>query len=92
VVLSRNKKKCPPNTRKRKIVIIGDSHARGIAAEISSSLGNDFEVTGTVMSGARLENITNLEDNEVSTQGKSDTVIAMGGANDISKNDANIGL
>jgi hypothetical protein len=58
VAISRNKKKCPPNTRKRKIVIIGDRHARGIAAEISSGLGKDFEVTGTVMPGARLENIT----------------------------------
>jgi hypothetical protein len=38
VALSRNKKKCPPNTRKRKIVIIGDSHARGIAAEIANGL------------------------------------------------------
>ena len=54
--LSRNKKKCPPNTRKKKTVIRGDSHARGIAAEISSGLGKDFEVTGTVIPGARLEN------------------------------------
>jgi len=44
------------------------------------------------MPGARLENITNLADKEVTTQGKSDTVIVMGGANDISKNEANIGL
>jgi hypothetical protein len=39
----RNKKKCTPNTRKRKIIIIC-SHARGYAAEISSCLGKDFEV------------------------------------------------
>jgi hypothetical protein len=26
----------------------GDSHARGYVAEISSGLGKDFEVTGTV--------------------------------------------
>ena len=92
VALSRNKKKCPPNTRKREIVIIGDSHARVIAAEISSRLGKDFEVTGTVMPGANLENIANLADKEVSTLGKSDTVIIMGGTNDISINEANIGL
>jgi hypothetical protein len=30
---------------KRKIVIIGDSHARGYAAEIPSGIGKDFEVT-----------------------------------------------
>ena len=70
VAISRNKKKCPPNGRKRKIIIIGDSHARGTAAETSSGLGKDFEVTGTVMPGARLKNITNLADKEASTQGK----------------------
>jgi len=69
MALLRNKKKCPPNTRKRKIVIIGDSHARGYAVEISSGLGKDFEVTGTVMPGARLASITNLADKEVSTLG-----------------------
>jgi hypothetical protein len=44
------------------------------------------------MPGARLENITNLADKEASTQGKSYTVIVMGGVNYISKNEANIGL
>jgi len=63
----KNLKKSLPKTKKKKIVIIGDSHARGYAAEISSVLGNDFEVTGTVIPGARLENITNLADSEIST-------------------------
>jgi hypothetical protein len=39
VTLLRNKKKCPPNAKKRKIVVIDDSHARGYGAEISSGLG-----------------------------------------------------
>jgi len=37
-------------------------------------------------------NITNLADKEASTLGKSDTVIVMGGANDICKIEANIDL
>jgi RNase H-fold protein (predicted Holliday junction resolvase) len=45
-----------------------------------------------VICGARLENITNLADGEISTLGKSDTVIVIGGANDINKNEANVGL
>jgi len=44
------------------------------------------------MPGARLKNITNLADGEVSTLEKSDTVIVIGGANDINKNEANISL
>ena len=42
--------------------------------------------------GARLENITNLADGEISALGKSDTVIVIGGANDINKNEAIVGL
>ena len=37
-------------------------------------------------------NVTNLADKEASTLGKSDTVTVMGGANDICKIEANIGL
>jgi len=37
-------------------------------------------------------NVANLADKEASTLGKSDTVIVMGGANDICKIEANIGL
>jgi hypothetical protein len=44
------------------------------------------------MPGAGLENITNLADKEVSTLGRRDTVIVMGGGNDVSKHEANIGL
>jgi len=46
------------------MVIIGDSHARGYAAEISRDLGKNFEVNGRVMPGARLENITNQQTRE----------------------------
>jgi len=87
-----NKKKSLPTIKKKKIVIIGDSHARGLATEISSSLDNNFEVTGTVLPGARLENIIKLADGEISALGKSDAVIVMGGANDINKNETIIGL
>jgi lysophospholipase L1-like esterase len=95
---TRNLKKFLPRTKKKKIaikkkiVIIGDSHARGLAAEISSNLGYAFEVTGSVVPGARLENITNLADGEIRSLGKRDTVIVIGGANDINKNEANLGL
>ena len=44
------------------------------------------------MPGARLENITNLVDEEIITLGKSDTMIVIGGANDINKNETNVGL
>jgi lysophospholipase L1-like esterase len=91
-IRNKNKKKSLPTIKKKKTVIIGDSHARGLATEISSSLDNNFEVTGTVIPGARLENIIKLADGEISALGKSDAVIVMGGANDINKNETIIGL
>ena len=51
-----------------------------------------FEVNRTVMSGARLQNITNLVDKHVTMLGNNDEVIVWRGADDITKNEVNIGL
>ena len=75
---------------KKKIVIIDNSHARGYAAELLSDLGQDYEVTGTVIPGARLEIITNLAVEEIRSLGKSEVVIVIGGTNIINKK-SNIG-
>ena len=87
-----NRNKSHPKTKKKKIVIIGNSHARGYVAELSSDLGQDFEVTGTVIPCARLEIIANFAVEEISSLEKSDAVIVIGGTNDINKNESNIGL
>ena len=75
--------------QKTKILIIGDSHVSGCAAELSSTLG---EIKGTVMPGFRLEHITSLARREISRLHRNDFVVICGGANDISKNESNIGL
>jgi hypothetical protein len=48
------------NRLKKKILIIGDSHARGLASELNTNLGSEYAVTGTIMPGAKLDNVTNL--------------------------------
>jgi len=73
-------------------VIVGDIHAKGYESEISNNLDNNSEVIGTVIPGARLGNITKLANGETRSLGKSDAVIMIGGANDINKNETNIGL
>jgi hypothetical protein len=45
--------------RKHKVLIIGDSHARGCPVEVTPNLDENFEVTGLVMPGSRLKSITN---------------------------------
>ena len=71
---------------------MSSQHTRVYPVEISSCLEKDFEVNGTVMSGARLQNITNLVDKHVTILGNNDKVIVWRGADDITKNEANIGL
>ena len=58
------------------------------------TLGETFEVKGTVMPGSSLEHITSLARREISHLHRNNFVVIMGGrgANDISKNESNIGL
>jgi len=43
--------------KQRKVIILGDSHARGCASEVSHLLNNDFEVLGFFNPGARMKHI-----------------------------------
>jgi hypothetical protein len=78
--------------RKHKVLIIGDSHARGCAAEVSSNLNEHFDVSGLVMPGSNLESITNMAKKEITTLTKNDLIVVWGGTNDISKNESSKGL
>jgi len=81
------KNKCISKPQRNKIlIIVGDSHARGCAAELSSSLDTTFEVMGVVMPGSRLEYITRLARREISHLHHNNDVIIWGGANDINRN------
>ena len=76
----------------RKIVIIGDSQAKGCAAEINQVIGNSSEVVGYVKLGSRLDNIRNIVNKEIQELTKEDVVILWGGTNDIARNESNEGL
>jgi hypothetical protein len=45
------------NKKKNKVIIIGDSHARGCASEVQLNLDLTFETQGTVKPGAILQEI-----------------------------------
>jgi len=49
-----------PLPQQKKIVVIGDSHARGLASALKNCIGHEYSVSGTIMPGARLNNITQL--------------------------------
>jgi hypothetical protein len=78
--------------KKKKIIIIGDSHARGCAREISNYLSKEFEVSGTVMLGSGLANITALAHEEILNLTSDDAVVIWGGSNDVNRNETYLGL
>jgi hypothetical protein len=55
----------PKDRNTRKIIIIGDSHAKGCAANIKHVLGKQAVVTGYVSPGSKLDNISNMANGEI---------------------------
>ena len=54
----KRRDKCNKKTsdkKQNKIIIIGDSHARGCAQELQHKLGHAFQVQGFVKPGANLQ-------------------------------------
>jgi hypothetical protein len=82
------------NIRKKshRVIILGDSHTRGIANEIHCKLGKNFEILGIVKPGAKIEEITNSLDSTVRSYTKRDVCIIWGGAWDVAKNEGKHGL
>jgi hypothetical protein len=70
---------------KRKIVIIGDSHARNCAAELHHRLGKKCAVSGYVKPGAGMEVIVQSWKEEIEKLSGEDIVVVWGGSNDIGK-------
>jgi hypothetical protein len=67
----------------RKIVIIGDSHARNCATELYHRLGKKCDVIGYVKPGAEMKDIVQSGKEEIKKLNKKDVV--WGGSNDIGK-------
>lgn len=67
--------KCPFKAKKRKMIIIVGSHVGGCTKELSKYLGKDLEVNGIVMPGSRIDNVTHLSDEVISTLNKDDAVL-----------------
>jgi lysophospholipase L1-like esterase len=64
----------------------------GCASELGKQLGLEYEITGTIMPGSRLQNITKLAKNEIAGLSNGDAVIILGGSNDVNWNETMKGL
>jgi hypothetical protein len=77
---------------KRKILIVGDSHARHCAREVKQIVGNKLEVYGIVKLGARMEEIVNTVNKGSVKLTSKDIVVIWGGIQDVAKNETDKGL
>ena len=84
VLKKRNKQK----NKKNKIMVIGDSHARGCAAELKVHLGKDWEVQGFVCPGAGVDIISTALEREIKQLSTQDVAVVWGGSKDVGRNES----
>jgi hypothetical protein len=80
----------PPVTHN--LLLLGDSHTKGLAEKISHSLGNSFKITGITKPNADIKGIASPSHLSPTNLSKYDTFIFLGGTCDISRNEAKKGL
>jgi hypothetical protein len=78
--------------KKHKIIVIGDSHARGCAAEIKLNLDEGFEVQGFVTPGTGANTVTTSAKSDIQHLSKQDVVVVWGGSKDVGKNETKKGI
>jgi hypothetical protein len=78
--------------KEHKIVIIGDSHARGCANNVKINLNRNYKACGFVKPGTNINSLTCsvMSDSEHLTN--KDIIVFWGGTNDVSKNNSQVGL
>jgi lysophospholipase L1-like esterase len=76
----------------QKILIVGDSHCRGIAVELKHCLGANYKISSFVQPGAEMGGILSSLQNDIRNLKQNDVLVIWGGSNDIGKNNANTAL
>ena len=80
------------NIGRSKIIILGDSHARGCSQEVIHNLDHNVEVQGIVKPGANIETIVNTSTKDIEKLTKKDIVVVCGGTRYVGKNESVKGL
>jgi len=92
----KHKKDCKKRVvgENNKVIILGDSHARGCAAEVSHLLNNGFEVLGFVNPESGMKYIKGTSRVKLQQLTKTDVVVLLGGggSNDTARNNSTVGM
>jgi hypothetical protein len=67
----------------RKVIMVGDSHARGCPEELIPHLKQNFQVCGCVKPEANIRAITKSINVECNKATKKDCIVQWSGANDV---------
>jgi hypothetical protein len=78
--------------RRCKILIIGESHVRGLSDKVSYDLDDTFSVIGLTKPNADIEGIASSIYTSIDNLTKRDVIIFYGGIKDIGKNESRKGL
>jgi hypothetical protein len=71
---------------KKRILIVGDSHTKGLATELQHNLDKNYVVQGLVKTGADLEVILRSNMKECINITKKDVLIIWGDTEEVSRN------
>jgi hypothetical protein len=82
----------PQQGEKHRIIIFGDSHARGSASNMKHNLNNDFGLTGFVKPGATTDSLISSITEDTKHLTNDDLLVFWGGTNDVSRNNSQKGL
>ena len=78
--------------RSHKVLLVGDSHIRGIASEVKVRLSDEYEVIGYTNPGSTMKAIKEITSSKLHHLTKKDIVILGGGATDVAKNNSLTGI
>jgi predicted phosphodiesterase len=62
-----------------KVLILGDSHARGCASKVRNQLNNEYEVCGYINPGSEMKNLKESAKTKMVQLTNDDNVVLWGG-------------
>ena len=87
-----NLKKDTQTTVDHKMMILGDSHARGLSSNVKNNLDDNYSVCGFVKPGVNITTQISSMAADINLLTKNGLIIFWAGSNDVSKNNSQEGL
>ncbi|PNF32780.1 hypothetical protein B7P43_G04509 [Cryptotermes secundus] len=82
-IIERRSEKASKMKRDHKVVIYGDSHARGLSSRLKDKLLDTFEVTGYTKPNCELQTLLSNRNQEIASLSNKGVLVVIGGTNDL---------